>query len=602
MGKTLLLADDSVTIQKVVGISFASEDIAITTVDNGDDAIAKARELRPDVILADVVMPGKSGYEVCEAVKADPSLQHIPVLLLTGTFEAFDEARASTAGAAGHVAKPFEAQTLVERVKDLLSQPAATVTEAPPAAAPASPEPLAAAPAPAAAEADNAFDFFDDPPQAAQSASMAPVAAPPAPSQPEPARPDLEIESPDAAFAFGDDELDEPSTEVVEPTPAAVPPPAAHTVAILPDDPAPSFGSDAHALGSSAPSFPAEAPSFEASAPGPLQPPAASEPAAPPALPSTPPPVPAESAPAPASPEGFDFEFEGPAAANTPSEAPQAAVAESQLLDPEGDSAFDVSSSELGDLVADVPPAPAQAPEAATQLLETPFPGAEAALGGEPSPPSPVESSPIDLGSDPVMDMLSNDPVDSGPVAPSPGFVEEAPTAAPRRNDPLEVSGASFAPPAPPTPEPELAPAEPEPITATPEPVPFDEPDPVETPAPEPFASDAPVDVPAPESETVLADVSVPFAAEEAPESVEDDAHDHDAAAALPDDALEQIAPALQEQLHETLERIAWEAFGQVTETVVEQAVERLEKIAWEVVPKLAETLIQEEIRKLKGE
>ena len=86
MPRTLLLADDSVTIQKVVGISFASEDVALITVDNGDDAIARARELRPDIVLADVVMPGKSGYEVCEAIKSDPDLQHIPVLLLTGTF------------------------------------------------------------------------------------------------------------------------------------------------------------------------------------------------------------------------------------------------------------------------------------------------------------------------------------------------------------------------------------------------------------------------------------------------------------------------------------------------------------------------------------
>ena len=75
MPKTLLLADDSVTIQKVVAISFASEDLTITTVDNGDDAVTRARELLPDVILADVVMPGKSGYEVCEAVKADPALR-----------------------------------------------------------------------------------------------------------------------------------------------------------------------------------------------------------------------------------------------------------------------------------------------------------------------------------------------------------------------------------------------------------------------------------------------------------------------------------------------------------------------------------------------
>src|SRR5262245_36943331 len=121
MPKSLLLADDSVTIQKVVGISFANEDIEITTVDNGRDAVAKARALRPDIILADVVMPGMSGYEVCETVKSDPNLRHIPVLLLTGTFEAFDQARATAVGAAGHVAKPFEAQTLVDRVKQLLA-------------------------------------------------------------------------------------------------------------------------------------------------------------------------------------------------------------------------------------------------------------------------------------------------------------------------------------------------------------------------------------------------------------------------------------------------------------------------------------------------
>ena len=150
MPKTLLLADDSVTIQKVVGISFANEDVRLITVDNGDAAIARARQERPDVILADVVMPGKSGYEVCEAVKADPNLRHIPVLLLTGTFEAFDEARATRAGAAGHIAKPFESQVLVEQVKRLLAQ-----SEAPRAAAPrtpaAAPPARAAAPAPRAA-------------------------------------------------------------------------------------------------------------------------------------------------------------------------------------------------------------------------------------------------------------------------------------------------------------------------------------------------------------------------------------------------------------------------------------------------------------------
>ena len=124
MPKTLLLADDSVTIQKVVGISFANEDIRLVTVDNGDDALARARELVPDIVLADVVMPGMNGYEVCEAIKSDASLRHVPVLLLTGTFEAFDEQRARRVGADGHVTKPFEAQALVDRVHARLAEAA----------------------------------------------------------------------------------------------------------------------------------------------------------------------------------------------------------------------------------------------------------------------------------------------------------------------------------------------------------------------------------------------------------------------------------------------------------------------------------------------
>jgi CheY-like chemotaxis protein len=149
MPKNLLLADDSITIQKVVGITFANEDYKVTTVDNGEDAISKARELRPDVILADVVMPRKNGYEVCEAVKADPGLRHIPVLLLAGTFEAFDEARARQARADGHIAKPFESQALITKVKELTARGAAGAA-APAAGAsarPAAPPPTAARPA-----------------------------------------------------------------------------------------------------------------------------------------------------------------------------------------------------------------------------------------------------------------------------------------------------------------------------------------------------------------------------------------------------------------------------------------------------------------------
>ena len=89
MPKTLLLADDSVVIQKLVGLSLANQDVELITADNGDDAIALATRHRPDAVIADVIMPGRSGYEVCEAIVQDPALTHIPVLLLTGAWSRY---------------------------------------------------------------------------------------------------------------------------------------------------------------------------------------------------------------------------------------------------------------------------------------------------------------------------------------------------------------------------------------------------------------------------------------------------------------------------------------------------------------------------------
>ncbi|CAM3131823.1 response regulator [Corallococcus sp. ZKHCc1 1396] len=157
MPKNLLIADDSLTIRKVIGMIFATEDFQVTAVDNGLDAITRTRELRPDVVLADVMMPGKSGYEVCEALKSDPSTQAIPVLLLAGTFEAFDENRAKAARADDHITKPFESQILLDKVKALVGQKSNTMpasaatrvfpqTNAPVAPQAAAPQPPAAAP------------------------------------------------------------------------------------------------------------------------------------------------------------------------------------------------------------------------------------------------------------------------------------------------------------------------------------------------------------------------------------------------------------------------------------------------------------------------
>ncbi|HAG50007.1 MAG: hypothetical protein A2X87_07035 [Deltaproteobacteria bacterium GWC2_42_51] len=135
MSKKILLADDSITIQKVISITFASEDYDLMVVGDGDSAAAKIKESKPDLVIADIAMPGKNGYEVCEIIKKDPGLQHIPVLLLAGTFEPLDDKKAKLVKADDHIVKPFESQELIDKVKNLLSRPpmpAAPVEEAKP--------------------------------------------------------------------------------------------------------------------------------------------------------------------------------------------------------------------------------------------------------------------------------------------------------------------------------------------------------------------------------------------------------------------------------------------------------------------------------------
>ncbi|MDT8419692.1 MAG: response regulator, partial [Desulfuromonadales bacterium] len=121
MTKKLLLADDSLTIQKVIGIIFANEDYQLLVTDNGDAALEKARREHPDLVIADVSMPGKDGFQLCEAIRQTAGLEHVPFLLLPGTFELFDEDRARAVGANAWLNKPFESQVLLEKVEELLA-------------------------------------------------------------------------------------------------------------------------------------------------------------------------------------------------------------------------------------------------------------------------------------------------------------------------------------------------------------------------------------------------------------------------------------------------------------------------------------------------
>jgi CheY-like chemotaxis protein len=123
MKRTILLADDSPTIQRLVAQVFADAKFKVVSVSNGEAAIKKFDELKPSLVLADIYMPGKNGYEVCAYVKNHGSLATTPVVLLVGAFEAFDEESAKRVGASGSITKPFEPHALVKLVESLAGPP-----------------------------------------------------------------------------------------------------------------------------------------------------------------------------------------------------------------------------------------------------------------------------------------------------------------------------------------------------------------------------------------------------------------------------------------------------------------------------------------------
>lgn len=132
MPHRILLADDSLTIQKVIELTFSGTDYELKAVGNGDLAVPLLDSFSPDIVLADCVMPGKSGYELCEEVKRRPGGRFVPVVLLTGTFEPFDKPRAEHSGADTVVTKPFDSQSLASLVRDLVNKADEERAAAPP--------------------------------------------------------------------------------------------------------------------------------------------------------------------------------------------------------------------------------------------------------------------------------------------------------------------------------------------------------------------------------------------------------------------------------------------------------------------------------------
>ncbi len=607
MPKTILLADDSVTIQKVVGISFANEDVVLVTVDNGDDAVTQARESRPDIVLADIVMPGLSGYEVCEALRADPDLAGIPVLLLSGTFETFDEARADQVGANGHITKPFEAQALVDRVNELLesgAQPAAT------SAPDASPEESLGSSGQA-----QSYDFFDE-----DMPSLSP--APPAAEAPESPMAETALigAAPGESASeqvFDLDPLDEslsgvPSVAAVsaEPDPGhsfadpsegqsfqagtedsfAAPSHEARPMEAR-DDEGPqdvfgdSFAPEEPVAQSSAFSFeesPELAEAVEAfSQPtdynaglhdfDPLTSPVAAEALR--AMNESP-----EGEARDAAERAVRETFES-AEVHDPLEAPAPAVPSNPQM-PAGPSAGDdlyegdlgnsgsayLYEGDAGTSFAD--------PEAAAPASTEP--GEDAVVATAPDTPQGWDEDP-ELLSQSALEPLGDFPDSLSTETPPPAADAEVAAEAPFAHEPAAEPFAA-------------AEAAPEAIPAAP----------TEMADPEESFSTAFAGPASPEDVAPMADPSEPFADEPAAQHVapEEPTHSNSSAPA-PAGAL----PAdLQERMHETLERVAWEAMGDLSDRVIKETLSRIEAIAWEVIPQMAETLIREELARIKDE
>jgi CheY-like chemotaxis protein len=119
MSLKILVADDSVTIQKIISLAFREDDALIETASDGDNAMDLVHTFEPDVVLVDVFLPGCNGYEICARIKDDPELEKTPVLLLVGAFEAFDAAAASRVKSDGFLTKPFDMTELLQTVRDL---------------------------------------------------------------------------------------------------------------------------------------------------------------------------------------------------------------------------------------------------------------------------------------------------------------------------------------------------------------------------------------------------------------------------------------------------------------------------------------------------
>ncbi len=151
----ILIAEDSVTMRKVMQMTFAGENVELLAVDNGELAIQRGRDFRPDVVFLDASLPGTDGYEVTRALRNDPQLSNVPVILMASQQGPYDSERGAEVGVNDHIVKPFDSQEAIDKAHRAVgSLPVADVasitarTNIPPVAAARAPEPTRHRPPP----------------------------------------------------------------------------------------------------------------------------------------------------------------------------------------------------------------------------------------------------------------------------------------------------------------------------------------------------------------------------------------------------------------------------------------------------------------------
>jgi CheY-like chemotaxis protein len=216
---TLLAIDDSVTMRKVLEMTFAGEDFRVVSAESADAAFAKLRSERPSIVLCDVTLDGPGGYAVCAKIKSENP--NVAVLVMASKQQPYDAHKGQSARADDFIEKPFDTQQLIDKVKRLATRPVE--------AAPAARQPMAGAPAsigPATQPGVAPAGFGAGRPPPAPAAPARGPGGPPANPQHRPAAPGVASSVGRGTLAYGAYAMQNPAAGAQPPQPPAQAPAA----------------------------------------------------------------------------------------------------------------------------------------------------------------------------------------------------------------------------------------------------------------------------------------------------------------------------------------------------------------------------------------